>query len=132
VLCSRILSYDGNIFLADFSFQDGYWFAYISTTTVGLGDIFIEPETMQSRDLLIFPLLFLVGFVFLSSFLGKFADLALHMHEMVGRKRAIDVLLESLKELDDREGENGVTSSTLLKPQEQTVDDLPVSSIIVA
>jgi hypothetical protein len=111
VLCSRILSYDGNIFLADFSFQDGYWFAYISTTTVGLGDIFIEPETMQSRDLLIFPLLFLVGFVFLSSFLGKFADLALHMHEMVGRKRVIDVLLARIKELDGREGENDVTSS---------------------
>jgi hypothetical protein len=98
------------MFLADFSFQDGYWFSFISTTTVGLGDIFLEPETIQSRDLLIFPLLLLVGFLFLSSFLGKFAE-SLDMHEAVGRKRVIDVLLERIKALDGREGEHGVTPS---------------------
>jgi hypothetical protein len=117
-----------NIFLADFSFQDGYWFSYISTTTVGLGDIFLEPETIQSRDLVTFPLLFLVGFVYLSSFLGKFAELALHMHEMVGRKRVIDVLLERMKELDGCEGENGVMSSALHKEPLETGDDLSASS----
>jgi hypothetical protein len=138
----RIVSYNGYIFLAAFSFRDGYWFSYISTTTVGLGDIFLEPEVIQTRDLIVFPLLFLVGFVYLSSFLGKFAELALHMHKRGGRKRVIDVLLERIKELDDREdgngvtssaqeGRNGLTPSALPKPQEQTGDDLPASSFIV-
>jgi hypothetical protein len=101
-----IVSYDVNIFPADISLKDGYWFSFISTTTVGLGDIFLEPEVIQTRDLVTFPLLFLVGFVFLSSFLGKFAEEALHMYSSGGRKRVIDVLMARIKELDDPEGEN--------------------------
>jgi hypothetical protein len=52
-------------------FTRGYWFAYISTTTVGLGDIYLEPEVLVTQDLLIFSLVFLIGFVFLASFLGS-------------------------------------------------------------
>lgn len=55
----------------DFEFVEGYWFSFISTTTVGLGDIFLEPEVLIGQDLLIFSLIFLIGFVFLASFLGK-------------------------------------------------------------
>jgi hypothetical protein len=55
----------------DFEFGDGYWFAFISTTTVGLGDIYLDPEVVVSQDLLGFSLLFLIGFVFLASFLGS-------------------------------------------------------------
>jgi hypothetical protein len=51
--------------------QDSFWFAYISTTTVGLGDFFLQPEVLFVADVLNFSLLFLVGFVFASSFLGK-------------------------------------------------------------
>jgi hypothetical protein len=102
----RIVSYDVNIFRADMSLKDGYWFSYISTTTVGLGDIFLEPEVIQARDLVTFPLLFLVGFVFLSSFLGKFAEQALDMYTFGGRKRVTDVLMERIKELDGQEGGN--------------------------
>jgi hypothetical protein len=131
-LCFSIVSYNCNIFLAAFSYEDGYWFSYISTTTVGLGDIFLEPDTIQSRDLIIFPLLFLVGFVFLASFLGKFAELALQKRKMGGRKRVIDVLLERIKEREGREGGNGFTPSALIKkPLEQTGDDLRASSFIV-
>jgi hypothetical protein len=101
-----IVSYDVNLVLAGISLKDGYWFSFISTTTVGLGDIFLEPEVIQARDLVTFPLLFLVGFVFLSSFLGKFAEQALHMYSSGGRKRVIDVLLERIKVLDGQEGGN--------------------------
>jgi hypothetical protein len=131
MLWFRIVSYAANIFLADLSLKDGYWFSFISTTTVGLGDIFLEPEVIQARDLVTFPLLFLVGFVLLSSFLGKFSEQALHMYGSVGRKRIIDVLLERIKVLDGQDGGNDGTSSASSKPPEQTGDDLPVSSFIV-
>jgi hypothetical protein len=101
-----VVSYDLNLSPADISLKEGYWFSFISTTTVGLGDIFLEPEVIQSRDLATFPLLFLVGFVFLSSFLGKFAEMALHMYSSGGRRRVIDVLMERIKVLDGPEDEN--------------------------
>jgi hypothetical protein len=55
--------------------QDSFWFAYISTTTVGLGDFFLQPEVIFVGDVLNFSLLFLVGFVFAASFLGKLGGL---------------------------------------------------------
>ena len=61
----------------EFPFSQGYWFAYISTTTVGLGDVFLEPEVIRGEDLVVFPLLFLVGFVYFAAFLAKFAELLL-------------------------------------------------------
>jgi hypothetical protein len=57
-----------------FTFKEGYWFAYISTTTVGLGDIFIEPEVILAADLAYAPFLFLIGFTFFAAFLGKLVD----------------------------------------------------------
>ena len=36
-----------------------------------MGDIFLEPEVMEVKDLFIFPPLFLTGFVFFSAFLGR-------------------------------------------------------------
>jgi hypothetical protein len=54
-------------------FYDAYWFAYISTTTVGLGDIYLVPEVLFFSDLLVFSFTLLTGFVLLSAFLGKFA-----------------------------------------------------------
>jgi hypothetical protein len=53
---------------------DSVWFAYISTTTVGLGDFFLQPEIIFLDDVLRFSMLFLTGFVFISTFLGKFAE----------------------------------------------------------
>lgn len=55
----------------DFDYGEGYWFAFISTTTVGLGDVYLDPEVIVGQDLLGFSLLFLIGFVFLASFLGS-------------------------------------------------------------
>ena len=75
----------------DMSLGEGYWFAYISTTTVGLGDFFLEPEVVTGMDLLTYPLLFLVGFTLLSAFLGKFAEFFMDL--AVGGNRT---LVESL------------------------------------
>lgn len=65
----------------EFSLRDGYWFAYISTTTVGLGDFYLDPEVLVGLDLVRFPLLFLFGFVLLGLFLGKLSDLLVGHYE---------------------------------------------------
>jgi hypothetical protein len=51
------------------------WFAYISTTTTGLGDFFYQPEVIFFGDLFSFTFLFLIGFVFFATLLGELADL---------------------------------------------------------
>ena len=60
-------------FGADVGGWDALWFAYISTTTIGLGDYFLQPELMFASDALKYSVLFMVGFVFFSSFLNKLA-----------------------------------------------------------
>lgn len=67
-----------------FQFADAYWFAYISTTTVGLGDVFLEPEPILGQDLLFFSLMFLIGFVFLAIFLGKLQAVFAGLHHVGG------------------------------------------------
>lgn len=54
---------------------DSLWFAYISTTTIGFGDYFLQPELMFPADIFRFSFLFLTGFAFLSMFLGKVVEL---------------------------------------------------------
>jgi len=58
----------------EMSYRDAYWFSFVSTTTVGFGDFFLEHEVIRRRDLLSWPLLFLTGFVLLSSFLNKLSE----------------------------------------------------------
>ena len=55
-----------------FGESTAYWFAYISTTTIGLGDYYPLPEVLFFGDLLAFSFLFLFGFVWLAAFLGDF------------------------------------------------------------
>lgn len=81
----------------DFTIRDGYWFGYISSTTVGLGDIFLEPEVFLYRDLVTFPLLFLVAFVLVAAFLSKFAEL---IGLLIGKKSLVEDLVGELKTVD--------------------------------
>ena len=56
-----------------FDMIHGYWFAFISSTTIGFGDITLEPEVFLGRDMITFPILFLVAFVLVAAFLENFA-----------------------------------------------------------
>jgi len=59
----------------DFHFKEAYWFSFITTTTVGLGDYYLEHQVLLRRDLVAFSLLILFSFVLLSNFLVKLTDL---------------------------------------------------------
>ena len=78
-------------------FNDAYWFAYISTTTVGLGDFSPRPEVIFFFDLLIISFTFLMGFVLLSAFLGQFGGFIGEYFPNVG-----DKLTMKLKEKTDK------------------------------
>lgn len=86
---------------------EGYWFAYISTTTVGLGDFFLEPEVVTGMDLLTYPLMFLIGFTLLSAFLGKFAEFFMEL-AVGGNRTLVESLIsriQSRREHEDNEKE---------------------------
>jgi Ion channel len=76
-----------------FDNADGYWFAYISSTTVGFGDIYLPAEVFLFRDLLTFPLMWLVGFVLIAAFIAKFADTWV---AFLGRRSFVVDVLERL------------------------------------
>jgi Ion channel len=59
------------------SIRDGYWFAYISTTTIGLGDFILTPGVLRAIDMVSWPFNFLVGFVFFSAFVGKLSQIVM-------------------------------------------------------
>jgi Ion channel len=76
-----------------FNNDDGYWFAYISSTTVGFGDIYLPAEVFLFRDLLTFPLMWLIGFVLVAAFIAKFADTWIRFS---GRRSFVGDVLERL------------------------------------
>lgn len=59
----------------DLSFRDAYWFSFVSATTVGFGDFFLEHEAISGSDVVMFASLILIAFALLSSFLNKLAEL---------------------------------------------------------
>jgi hypothetical protein len=59
----------------EFRYQDAFWFAFITSTTVGLGDFFLEHEVLLRRDLMVFSLTVLAAFLLLSNFLVKLTEM---------------------------------------------------------
>jgi len=58
----------------DMDFSEAYWFSYVSTTTVGLGDYYLEHDVILRQDLFVFPVMFLAGFVLLANFFVKLSE----------------------------------------------------------
>jgi len=115
---------------------DSYWFAYITTLTVGLGDFYLQSEGFFVSDVFSFASMFLAGFVLVSTFLGFVGELVMtfipakseSMEEYLARtdlqgnvielreSKSLKVLKELLEEQNDRrrqqqEDEDGVVKS---------------------
>jgi len=68
-------SYQATRLDSEMASNDAYWFAFISTTTIGFGDYYLQPEGLFISDLLGLWINFLIGFVLLSSFLTELSQL---------------------------------------------------------
>lgn len=104
------------------------WFAYISTTTIGLGDYFLQPEVMFLGQVFVFSWQFLFGFVLISGFLSKFSELFGGLpgseFNLKERLRKTNLATASKDEVDD-EGNDSVESlnnSELVGILQQEVD----------
>ena len=86
----------------DLSFKDAYWFSFVSATTLGFGDFFLEHEAISGSDVVMFASLILIAFALLSSFLNKLGEL-------------IKSLAKKGSEDEDGEGCKGVTFEDILK-----------------
>ncbi|CAB9521500.1 expressed unknown protein [Seminavis robusta] len=75
VLALAMQKYRRNRLAEDFSLKDAFWFSYITTTTVGFGDIHISHEEFKVGDMFFIPLIVLMGFNFLGIFAEKLVDL---------------------------------------------------------
>jgi hypothetical protein len=103
--------------------SDSIWFAYISTSTIGLGDFYPQPELIFASDALKLSLIFLVGFVFLSTFFNKIVDFIQSMlpdreNSLEARLKATRFLLcwPKVKGLIEEEEED---TGPVLSPEEQ-------------
>ncbi|GKY98450.1 hypothetical protein MPSEU_000802400 [Mayamaea pseudoterrestris] len=77
----------------DLSLSDAYWWSFVSLTTVGLGDLSLEPEALVASDLLTFPVMFLVGFSLFGSFIADLTTVLFKPFE--GYSSLADVLKEN-------------------------------------
>jgi hypothetical protein len=119
--------------LEDFEYEwwDSVWFAYISTTTVGLGDFFLQPEVIFLPDVVNFSLLFLTGFVFISTFLDKlialfgryFPNVSEDLKARVGRTKIFYTDLDE-EVLEDRTAVDAL--SNLVENSPEGIRDLSI------
>ena len=69
IIAATTQSWQNNRLGEDITFKDAYWFSFISITTVGLGDMYLDGENFAVWDLMGFAWLFLLGFPILANFL---------------------------------------------------------------
>jgi hypothetical protein len=63
---------------------------------VGFGDIFLDPEVLELNDVFQFASLFLFGFTFLASFLGRLIEFITLVCHGKDKKSFVERLLENL------------------------------------
>jgi len=91
------------------------YFANLATVliaTIGLGDFYLDSESLFYRDLIIWTSCFLIGFTFLSTFLGQIADLTNQLFPDSGealKVRLMNTKLVGRKEIQyKKENEKGI------------------------
>jgi hypothetical protein len=103
----------------DYRFVDAFWFAYISVTTIGFGDLYIRHDVAKPIDMLVTPLFFLAGFVILANFLVKFSEMVIN--SVILSSKELDVNMKSIRRT--------VMVETSMRSEEEKNDFL--SSMIV-
>ena len=96
VISHQAMSYQEKRLQEEFAMNDAYWFAFVSTTTIGFGDYYLQPEGLFISDLLGLWGNFLMGFILLSAFLNELSQM------LVGHiPNLVDDLQQNLKYADD-------------------------------
>lgn len=75
--------------------EDGFWFAFITVTTVGLGDIHIQPELTNASTTFSQVIVISIGMIFLANFWLKVSNL--FMARMTSSGDALDGRMKSLR-----------------------------------
>jgi hypothetical protein len=110
----------------DLTKAESMWFAYISSTTVGLGDFFLPPEVMFTGDVFRFSFLFLTGFVLFSTFANSFGVLILAVlpkgKSLEDRVKRTNLLIGGNQTSEEEEDdENDESNSKTVKILEELV-----------
>mmetsp|Transcript_34450 Transcript_34450/g.83081 ORF Transcript_34450/g.83081 Transcript_34450/m.83081 type:complete len:658 (+) Transcript_34450:381-2354(+) len=77
---------------------DSIWFAFISILTVGLGDLFLQPEYIWIGDAILFSFVILVGFVLLAAFLTQLSNL-FHGPDWVSPRERLQQRMEKTRNI---------------------------------
>ena len=57
--------------IRQWAISNGFWLAFISVTTIGFGDYYLEPEVMEVHHMFIVVIFFTVGYIFFANFFFK-------------------------------------------------------------
>eukprot|EP00550_Attheya_septentrionalis_P007065 CAMPEP_0198281060 /NCGR_PEP_ID=MMETSP1449-20131203/1070_1 /TAXON_ID=420275 /ORGANISM="Attheya septentrionalis, Strain CCMP2084" /LENGTH=504 /DNA_ID=CAMNT_0043976691 /DNA_START=143 /DNA_END=1657 /DNA_ORIENTATION=- len=112
---------------SDLSLSDAMWWSYISTTTVGFGDFYIQPDVFLARDMFYIPLLLLISFVFLANFLLKLSGWLLEVMPSRESGSSLGLILEEQLELKSG-NDHAQEAKHKASVQEEEGKEPPVSS----